>query len=244
LLCTSGGAVAAGSADDWQYSGTIYLWGAGIKGETAGGADFDVSFDTLINNLNMGFMGAFEARKGEWSAVADVVYLNVGGTDSGEVPIQTAAGTPVNVEVDARVKTKGWVLNLLGAYNLYTTEKAGLDVLLGARYMDLEVDFDLGLAAGQYAVQRSFSEKHHSWDAVAGFKGRLNLDEHWYIPYYADIGAGQSDLTWQLFGGVGYAFDWGDVSLVYRHIEWDFDSDSKIDNINYSGPALSATWHF
>jgi len=241
FLATSGAAVA-GSADDWRYAGTLYLWGAGIKGETAGGSDVDVSFDTLLSNLNMTFMGAFEARKGEWSAVADVIYLNVGATDSGEVPVPMASG--VTADVDARVKTKGWVLNLLGAYNLYATDKAGLDLVFGARYIDLELDFDLGVAAGQYNVQRSFSQKGNSWDAVAGFKGRLNLDDRWYIPYYADIGTGESDLTWQLFGGVGYAFDWGDVSLVYRHIEWDFGSDSKIDNINFSGPALAATWRF
>ena len=26
------------------------------------------------------------------------------------------------------------------------------------------------------------------------------------VPYYADLGAGDSDLTWQLFGGIGYRF--------------------------------------
>jgi hypothetical protein len=42
------------------------------------------------------------------------------------------------------------------------------------------------------------------------------LNEHWYLPYYADIGTGDSDLTWQLFGGIGYMFNWGDIKLGYE----------------------------
>ena len=52
---------------------SVYLWGAGIKGETATGGEVDIGFDSLISNLNMAFMGAVEARKSEWSMLADVV---------------------------------------------------------------------------------------------------------------------------------------------------------------------------
>jgi len=42
------------------------------------------------------------------------------------------------------------------------------------------------------------------WDGIVGFKGRVALgsDKKWYIPYYADVGTGQSDLTWQVLAGV------------------------------------------
>jgi hypothetical protein len=235
---------AADASDDWRYSGSIYLWGAGIKGETAGGANVDVSFDTLIRNLNMAFMGAFEARKSAWSWGVDVVYLNVGADDGGTVPVSLEPGSTVDVQADASVKTKGWVLNLFGAYNVARTEQASLDVLLGARYLNLELDFDLGLAAAQYRVAREISASNDSWDGVIGVKGRVNLNERWYLPYYVDMGTGQSDFTWQALGGVAYSFDWGDVSLAYRHIDWEFGSSSKVDNINFSGPVLAATWHF
>lgn len=235
---------AADASDDWRYSGSIYLWGAGIKGETAGGANVDVSFDTLIRNLNMAFMGAFEARKSAWSWGVDVVYLNVGADDGGTVPVSLEPGSTVDVQADASVKIKGWVLNLFGAYNVAQTEQASLDVLLGARYLNLELDFDLGLAAAQYRVAREISASNDSWDGVIGVKGRVNLNERWYLPYYVDMGTGQSDFTWQALGGVAYSFDWGDVSLAYRHIDWEFGSSSKVDNINFSGPVLAATWHF
>jgi hypothetical protein len=45
-------------------------------------------------------------------------------------------------------------------------------------------------------------------------RGYFMLGDNWYIPYYADIGTGGSDLTWQLFGAIGYRFSWGDIRLV------------------------------
>jgi hypothetical protein len=53
------------------------------------------------------------------------------------------------------------------------------------------------------------SETNNSyWDAVIGIKGRVNFgaDQQWFIPYYLDIGTGDSDLTWQAVAGAGYQF--------------------------------------
>lgn len=79
-------AVAADSSaeDDWQFKAGVYLYAAGIKGETASGSDLDISFTDLINNLDMAFMGNVEARKSKWSLAADVIYLDV-GADGGAV---------------------------------------------------------------------------------------------------------------------------------------------------------------
>jgi hypothetical protein len=252
LLCA--GALIAGPAPvaadesashgDWQYAATLYLWGAGINGETARGSDVNVNFKTLIDNLNMGFMGAFEARKDKWSLLADVVYLNVGANNSGKVPVPVAPDSNVEVDVAASVKTKGWVLDLVGGYTLWQTPEARLDLLAGARYLDLQLDFGLGLGVGPYARSPSFSRSGSVWDAVIGVKGHVDLNPKWYVPYYLDVGAGQSDLTWQASAGLAYRFDWGDVSLAYRYIGWELGSDSAIDNINFSGPLLAARFVF
>ena len=246
LVAASTGAWAAAqsSRDDWQYSATIYLWGAGIQGETTAGSKVDVSFSDLISNLNMAFMGAFEARKAQWSLLADVIYLNVGADGDGEVPVPIAPNSNIRIKVDADVKTKGWVLNLLGGYNLWQAEKGSLDVIAGARYLDLRLDFGLGLSGPVYSRSRDISVSGSVWDAVIGARGHFDLNPRWYVPYYLDIGTGQSDLTWQASAGLAYRFNWGDVSLVYRHTEWDFDSSSRLDNINFSGPLLAAKFRF
>lgn len=119
------GLVADGQ-DDWHYQAMLYFWTAGIEGETAGGAEVDVGFDALINNLNMAFMGAFEARKAQWSLRADLVHLNVGADDRGTVPGHVTSGAAVELDVSANVETRGWVINLSAGYNLIDTERASL----------------------------------------------------------------------------------------------------------------------
>ena len=41
------------------------------------------------------------------------------------------------------------------------------------------------------------------------------------VPYYADVGTGSSDLTWQAAGGVAYAFGGWDAMLMHRHLYYD-----------------------
>jgi hypothetical protein len=79
---------------------------------------------------------------------------------------------------------------------------------------------------------------------VVGVKGRANLSGDWFLPFYLDVGTGDSDLTWQALAGVGYRFDWGDVSLTYRYLKWDLGSSSPIDDISFGGPQLTATFRF
>lgn len=45
-------------------------------------------------------------------------------------------------------------------------------------------------------------------DGIVGVKGRLALGSAsgWFVPHYADVGAGDSHLTWQAMAGIGYAF--------------------------------------
>ena len=82
------------------------------------------------------------------------------------------------------------------------------------------------------------------WDGVIGVKGNVNITQKWYLPYYLDVGTGESDLTWQGLGGVGYRFNWGNVVLVYRHIYWDFESDNLLKDMSFSGPALGTVFKF
>jgi hypothetical protein len=51
------------SSEEWQLTGSIYLWAPDIKGETTTGADLEIDFDTIIENLDLVYMGSLEARK-------------------------------------------------------------------------------------------------------------------------------------------------------------------------------------
>jgi hypothetical protein len=252
LLCTGVLAAAAAPAnatgqpasDAWQFDATAYLWAAGIDSETAGGAEVSVSSDTLLDNLHMAFMGTLEARRGPWSALADVIYLNAGVRDGGTVPVRLGSGPGVPVDVSATVETRGWVLQALGGYTLWQTPKASLDLVAGVRYLELRLDFGLRLAVDAYRLSRAWDTSSVLWDGVIGVRGHVDLNPSWYVPYHLDAGTGDSDLTWQASLGLGHRFDWGDVTLAYRHIAWDPGPGSPIAHIDFSGPLLAARFRF
>jgi hypothetical protein len=58
------------------------------------------------------------------------------------------------------------------------------------------------------------------------------------------VGTGQSDLTWQAIGGLGYSFHWGDVIVAWRYLDYNMKSGSKIESINFNGPALGVAFRW
>ena len=231
------------NSGDWEYSASVYMWMPSLKGETNSGVDFDVDFGTLLDNLKMTFMGAFEARNGSWSLFSDIVYLNVGGSKSGTVVGDGTFGLHRDRKVN--IGLKSWIITLAGGYNIVDSEKSRLDIIAGTRYFYLEETLGLKIDVGSVTIfDRSVSVTDHVWDAIIGVKGHVNLNANWYLPYYFDIGAGGSDLTLQAMAGVGYRFDWGDVLLTYRHLHYDYGSDFPNSDMDVSGPLLGAKFRF
>jgi hypothetical protein len=229
---------------DWRFSALVYLWAAGINGETSTGGDVDISFNDIISNLDMTFMGTFEARKDKLSLLADVIYLNISEDDGGSenIPVD---GTNVTVRVDTNVRLKSWINSFGAAYNIVQQKKGNLDVLAGARYLYMDTTIKLDTQVGSLPKGfKRLSESDHVWDGVIGVRGRLNLDERWYVPAEFDVGAGQSDSTWQAMAGVGYQFDWGHVILAYRYLHYNFDSDFPMKDLTVSGAALGVRFDF
>jgi hypothetical protein len=56
------------------------------------------------------------------------------------------------------------------------------------------------------------------------------------VPFYLDVGTGQSQLTWQISGGIGYSFTWGSVFATWRYLDYKFQSGKPLDSTNMSGP--------
>ena len=106
----------------------------------------------------------------------------------------------------ARWTLTGWILTPSVGYNLLQTERIQLDVLAGARYLYLKADAKIDFSAPLPSIKKRDTVSGSGWDGIIGVKGYVNLNKNWYLPYYADIGTGSSNMTWQLFGGVGYRF--------------------------------------
>ena len=65
LLSLGTAPLQAETDNDWQFAAKTYLWAADIGGTTGAGDSVEVSFSDIFDNLETGFMGAFEARKGK-----------------------------------------------------------------------------------------------------------------------------------------------------------------------------------
>ena len=235
----------SGYGDEWQHAIAIYGWGAGIGGRTTSGSGIDVKFDTVWDNLELVFMGSYQARKGRWSILTDVLYLDLAADKQLDL-ISPIGGEIFNVTTATNVDVEGLVLHLGGGYNLYNRESTTTDFIFGARYLDLSADllftFDLGLADLNPTL--ALRESGDVWDGFIGLKGNISLGNRWFIPYYADIGAGDSDFTWHALAGIGFkAAHWADIKLVYRYLAWDLGGD-VVDDINFSGPALGVIFRF
>ena len=94
------------TSDPWQFGGQIYLFLPSIDGESdfpGSGTDPGASVDVgqIIESLQFTFMGSLEAKKGRWGAMTDVIYLDVGGEESGTRDL-TIGGTPIPVSASAR----------------------------------------------------------------------------------------------------------------------------------------------
>jgi hypothetical protein len=44
--------------------------------------------------------------------------------------------------------------------------------------------------------------------------------------------------------GVGYAFDFGDVSLGWRYVDYKFKSSQALQTLTFNGVMLGATFRF
>jgi hypothetical protein len=243
------GPVAAQGSDAWRFHAILYGYLPTISGSTAfpqAGSPISVDADTIIDNLKGAFMGMLEVEKGRFGIYTDLLYMNVGGSKSQTRDISIGgAQIPAGATADLNMDLKGWVWTIAGTYQLGMDPKAPFQVLAGARLVDVEEKLDWQTSGDIGSIplpgrQGNVSDKANNWDAIVGVKGRVALGSQgeWFIPYYVDVGTGQSDLTWQAIAGLGYSFKWGDILATWRYLDYNLKSGSAIETLSFNGPAI------
>ena len=221
-------------ANPWKNEVSIYGWLPTITANTPLPDSGDsVDAEDIIDNLKMVFMGGYSGRNDTWSLFADVIYMDIGDSKDHYFP---------NLDESAHVSVdmKALLMHVGAGYNLINTGDGILDVVGGIRYVDLETSVStIGLTD-----ESDFSASKDFTDFFIGVKGYKNINENWYIPYEADVGSGDTDLSWQLFAGVGYRYDWGDVKLGYRYLEFDMEDDAIVEDLTLSGAVLGVSIKF
>jgi len=217
----------------WKNEMGIYGWLPSIKMNMAipGSEEESIDIGDILDNLKMTVMGNYSGRNDTWSVFVDVLYLDVGDSEHYSFPNNDIASVSIDM--------KTLLINAGVGYNLIATDDGILDLMGGVRYMSLDVDVNAYLSE-----HRNLSVSKNFTDIFIGVRGYKNINTNWYIPYEADIGTGDSKVSWQLFAGVGYRYDWGDVKLGYRYLEYDMEDDAIVKDLSLSGPVLGATIKF
>jgi hypothetical protein len=259
LLLASTGVLAqqpASEIEPWQFGVSIYGWFPDIKGQTSfsqpgGGSDFEIDIDNILDSLDFTLMGTFDVRKGRWGILTDVIYMDVDNSKNGvrDATIGRRA-LPVNATANVKVELDSWVWTLTGYYRALDQTGLTLDVVAGTRYLDVEqtVNWDITGNVGPIpAPDRTGAGKEEltNWDAIVGVRGRIafGAQNAWFVPYYLDVGTGDSDLTWQGIAGIGYAFHWGEVVAAWRYLYYDI-SGKAIKDMSLSGPLTGVTFRW
>lgn len=242
-------------ADSWQFAVTAYAYLPSISGTAYFpvapiGASFTLNQSDLIDHLKMTFMGAFDVHRGPWGFFADVLYLDIGSHNTNIHDFTVGGiGIPAATTTDVSMDMKSWIVNAVGEYRvLGQVGGTTLDVVAGVRYLSvnerLEWNFTGSIGTLPEAARSGDVGISNSiLDGIVGVKGQVQGDGGWRMPYYIDVGTGGAQFTWQGATGLAYQFHWGQVSLLYRYIDFRIGSNTLKD-LTIAGPLLGATFRW
>lgn len=206
----------------------------------------EIGPNDYLSNLQFALTLSGEARKGAWSVVTDIIYLDLGNQDSSIRSFRGARGEPSpNLSHQSETSISGTVWTLAGGYTLSRGAWGNVDLLAGFRYLGLDTELKWQLAGSDDRLGRTgkASSNKNEWDGILGVKGRILFgDARWFMPHYLDVGTGSSNWTWQAALGAGYRFDWGDITLALRSQSYEFDENDA--NLRFTGPVLGATFRW
>lgn len=92
---------------------------------------------------------------------------------------------------------------------------------------------DASSRVARTAASGTASSASRGWSASATDAGSSLLRGHWHRVFELDLAGA---------GGLGYSFDWGDLSLSLRSLSYEFDKDDA--DLRMTGPALGVTFRW
>ena len=217
------------SPSGWSFQITPYLWLAGIGGNvtTREGitASFDQSIGQVLSHLDGGLMVLGEARHGRWMLVGDFDYARLSASRD-----------------LASLTTKEFLGTINGGYRFIDSPGFKLDGFIGVRVMS--VNNDLSIAGLTFPRSDAASG---SWaDPLLAVRAVLPIGSGFLAYGYGDFGGGpDSDLTWQIYGGLGYNFNETIAGYVgYRYLSMRHSTDGPSFDLKQQGPLIGVGFRF
>ena len=226
-------ASAQAGSDGWEFTLAPYVIAAAMDGTTVVKgieADVDIPFDTILENLDMTFMGHFDMQNERWLLSSDLIYMDL-----------EASSEPADRTTTATMQET--LFEVAGGYRV----SPAVALLAGARLVDLGA----GVGYDGPDLQRQ-SDASKTWvDPLVGVQVTAPLAQRWWLGLHGDVGGFGvgSDLAWQAWANVGFrASDSVSVVLGYRAIDIDFQEGSGTDLFRYdvltAGPQLGVAFRF
>jgi hypothetical protein len=123
--------------DEWEYRATFYGWLTGVTTEAEtplGEFEAEIEFADIFDELDIAAFGAFEARKGRWSFIADGMYVEL----SPEVSLP--AQSPLS---RGEIESQTGLISAYATYALVDEADWRIDIGGGLRYYDASTDTTL-----------------------------------------------------------------------------------------------------
>lgn len=209
------------TAKDWSFQLEPYGVAANIEGDAsvgrATGADVDVDFDTILENLDLAGMIHIEAHHSNgWGMILDYAFMDLGAKSSG-----SRGGV---VDVDVRQAT----LEAMVSRRFQLDDARSIDLFAGIRWWDNDVDVTIDPALLPGTVDFEVEE---DWvDMMIGARWIRSLSDKWAVHLRGDIGGLgiKSEFTASASLGAHYRFnDRYTLDLQYRAVWVDYDTGTR-----------------
>ncbi len=246
---------APSATSTWKHQVSIYGWVAipdatityippsspdgDIPNDDGTGTEIETEISSKIDGV---FMGSYEGRNDKYSVLFDIIYLGLSSKQNKTLVLSRPNLS--NVPLQAEEEATAWLGAGYIGYNIINNANIRLDVVGGIRYASVEVEATIGATVLNKYRDITLTGEVELWDGVIGIDGEYTINKQWYMPYQFDIGAGDSDMTLRASLGLGYRFDWGDVLVSYRHLEYDLGDSGLMEDIEFSGPLIGVGFRF
>lgn len=264
---TDAAAQDTGLRPGWSFEIAPYIWLPSVSANLrynvpsnfGGTADVKANADDYFANLNAAFALAGTVRYDRFSLLTDIMYVSAsaGSSRVQSVNLLDVGRDPISSTVDAAgnstLKTTLWTL--AGGYTVASGTWGNVDVLAGFRYLGIDSTTDYsaavtlvgprGNAGPTFGGAGRLSGSDNIWNGIVGVRGRINIAQSgFFVPYYLDIGAGDSNFTWQTFAGIGYQTGWAGVQAGWRYMSYDQGGNRLVQDMTMSGAYLAVNFSF
>jgi hypothetical protein len=248
ILIGSLAAALPAHAEGWAWSVVPYAWLTDIGLDLFVNDDpvigADIGFSDLMDKKDAAMQLHFEGQRGRGGFFFDVTILDVSSARATGARPPLPGDTQIESDLDTTLAEAGGFYRLSG-------DTHGLDLIFGARMLDLDLTVDFALPPPLTGTQK-LSGGDTFTDGFAGLRYPTSFANRWEFMARGDVGAGDSDLAWNASAYFGYTVGKEPQNLIlfgYRHLQFELKDSTgggqRIEtDLTFSGPAIGFAFRF